>query len=337
MKKLTIAACCLLLAAFVFVGGWAVYQWFSVRSLAPADATAYPYGGDNTQLLLSRPAGWNRFVSSAPLQRGELPNIDGSTATIPITAEIYRQFYGDVDDGFDNNVYHSGTHPAYESLFGMHPNGKGVASLLFVTPPSQEEKDEAAKAGITLDLTPVAKDGFVFIVNRENPVDSLTVEQVRGIYSGKITNWKQVGGPDARIAAYQRNKNSGSQTAMETLVMRGQKLMKAPATKIYSGMMGIIDAVAEYQNKQPAIGYTYAYYIHNLYRSDKIKLLKIDGVAPTNAAFRDGTYPFTTAYYAAIRASEPQGSPARQLRDWLLTDDGQRLVESAGYCPGRES
>jgi phosphate transport system substrate-binding protein len=203
---------------------------------------------------------------------------------------------------------------------------------VIATPPSEDEKNLAAGNGVTLDVTAVALDGFVFITHKDNPVDSLTAEQVRKIYTGEIKNWSELGGNPGSIRAYQRNPNSGSQTAMEELVMKGLKMKEPIKTETYREMGGLVDAVAEYQNGKNSIGYTYDYYIKNLYKNENIKTLKIDGVAPSFESYKNRTYPFTATYCAVIRTDEPEGSPARRLSDFLLTEQGQRLVEMAGYC-----
>lgn len=89
--------------------------------------------------------------------------------------------------------------------------------------------DELNSSGFAYQMDPFATDALVFLVNQSNPVDSLTADQVRDIYTGKITNWSQVGGDDVGIVPFQRNAGAGSQGAMERLVMGGQPMMEAPA------------------------------------------------------------------------------------------------------------
>lgn len=207
--------------------------------------------------------------------------------------------------------------------------------IIFVTEPSEEEHQIARNHSVTLDITPVALDGFVFITHKDNPIDSLTVSQIRKIYSGEITNWSEVGGNDEEIIPYQRESNSGSQTAMQQLVMKDTPLMvpKEGYTEI-NGMGDLIEHIAEYENAQNSLGYTYYYYLSNLYRSDDIKVLAIDGVLPDNEHLQSGEYPFTTAYYAVIREGD-SGFPV-MLRDYLISDEGQQIIELAGYCPVEE-
>ena len=304
-------------------------------------------GWQGLNVMLTRPDNWEKIIENPVVSYEDLQLIDGSTATIPITAELFRQFYDVTDeklrqyiDGLSGPFYHSTTHNAYVNLIVTKNNeltssledyrGK-PSNLILVTPPSDEEKQLAKDKGVELDLTPVAKDGFVFITHRNNPVESLTIEQIQDIYTGKITNWNQVGGENLEIKAYQREQNSGSQTAMEQIVMQGKQMMPSINTMAHD-MAGLVEAVAEYENGNASIGYTYYYYINNLYKNDNIKVININGTAPVNENLLSGAYPFTTSYYAVIRGGEPQNSAARKLRDFLVSSKGQELIAMAGYC-----
>jgi len=282
----------------------------------------------NINVTLRRADNWEKIIDTPVISQDALLLIDGSTATLPITAELCRQFWDYSDQRIAEAINHSTTHSAYVNLINQYNRIR----LIFVTPPSAEELQLAEKWDVELEITPIAKDGFVFITHKNNPIDSLTVEQVQAIYSGKTTNWKELGGEDLAIRAYQREPNSGSQTAMEQLVMDGIK-MAAPTelTQVWS-MFGLIDAVAEYENGRASLGYTYNYYINNLYKSDEIKVLKINGIAPDGDNLKNGSYPFATAYYAVIRGDEPPDSPARTLCDFLVGEKGQQLMAMAGYC-----
>jgi phosphate transport system substrate-binding protein len=346
MKVLAIVASCLILVFPVLFLGQSVYALFTPRDVIQGEPDAT---GEDSPLhfnpyLQNRPENWRQIVDEELFTEADLWVIDGSTATVPITAELYRQFVDPPDSEQGSRyVSHSTTHNAYLRLVersepsllndgqDVEGNFPGI-SLILVTPPSEEELRLAADAGVTLDMAPVARDGFVFIVNKDNPVDSLTIEQIQGIYTGAITNWKQVGGNDQKIQAFQREANSGSQTAMEQMVMRGKPLAEPPWVTVIQSMGGIVDAVAEYQNGTGSIGYTYRYYLENLYRNENIKMLKVEGVTPSDVNLQSEAYPFTTSYYAIIRDDEPEGSPARRLRDFLLTETGQQVIALAGYC-----
>ena len=324
MKKIAIISGCALIAFVLVVSGFVIYKRLNQEKLGIRDRT------DNINVMLTRAENWKKVAESAVIDVDEMRMIDGSTATIPITAELLRQFYDYTDDQVNQSgyVHHSTTHSAYENLIDRNYD----VDLIFVTPPSDEEKQYAKDKNVELDIVPVAKDGFVFITHKDNPVDTLTVAQIQDIYSGKITNWKDVGGNDAEIKAYQREPNSGSQTAMEQMVMQGKEMLSPIEAKVVVGMGMLVDGIAEYENGPVSIGYTYYYYINNLYKNDNIKVIKIDGIEPSNENLISGSYPFSTNYYAVMRKDETEDSPARKLRDYLLTPEGQNLIAMAGYC-----
>ena len=327
----------LILTVTLILAGLTAYNLLNPADLGESDKTA------NINVMLTRISGWKDIVDEPPVEQSVMSQIDGSTATVPITAEIFRQFYN-VEDSM-LSVDHSMTHSSYINLIQKQTVERGfdigngwtpynnTISLIFVTAPSDEEQQMAKDNGVELDVRPIAMDGFVFITHKDNPIDSLTVQQIQDIYTGTITNWKQLGGPDLKIRAYQREKNSGSQTAMEQLVMNNKTMIKPIETSIYMGMGGLVDAVAEYDNGPASIGYTYYYYINNLYKNDNIKVLKVDGVSPDNDNLLSGRYAFTTSYYSVMRGDEPMDSPCRKLRDFLLGKKGQELIAMAGYCP----
>ena len=264
-------------------------------------------------------------ISTEPLYTDEnYPKVDGSTATAPLAEAFEANFKGKKID--EVNVEHSKTHKAYEKLINKE------LDLILVTSPSEDEEKLAEKANVELEVTKVVNEGFVFFLNKNNPVDSLTVEQIQKIYSGEITNWKEVGGNDEEIIAYQRPKNSGSQTGMLDLVMKDKKIKDAPKEDIAMSMSDIIDAVSNYDNKESAIGYSYYYYANTMYLSDEIKLLKVDGVEPNNDTIKNGEYPILTAYYIVNRKNDIS-SEAESLKENMLSTRGQKVAEEAGYVP----
>ncbi len=275
---------------------------------------------------------------------GTYPVLDGSTVAVPMAMEFARQHLGIKEDDLQSFVFFSTTHYAYEYLINKMVQEKGMiqsettfleaspVDLIIATEPSDEERKMAADAGVEMIIEPVCYDAFVFITHKDNPVDSLTVEQIQKIYSGEITNWSEVGGKDEEIIAYQREKNSGSQTAMELLVMQGKPMIEAPLAKIVMGMGGLIDSVAEYKNETCSIGYTYKYYIDTLYKNDNIKTISVNGVSPITENIRGKTYPFTTNYYGVIRSTDTEARGGKFL-SWMLSDEGQACIEQAGYIP----
>ena len=216
------------------------------------------------------------------------------------------------------------TNRAYERLI------EGNADIIFVAQPSDEELALAAGKGVEFDMIPIGREAFVFIVNRNNPLDSITVDEIKGVYSGSITDWSQLGvegvGP---IVAYQRPKNSGSQTALEAL-MGDTPLMEAPKGIVAWDMGDIIDTV-EYRNLPNALGYSFRFFCTDMMGSD-VKLLAVDGVEPTEANIRNGSYPITSTVYA-IRLKGNDNPNVAALLDWIQSPQGMELVEKSGYTP----
>ncbi len=259
------------------------------------------------------------------------PKLDGATALYPVYAAFaqavypegeYRRYSGPVDC--------TGTIDAYERLIHRE------VDMIFAAAPSQDQLDLAAKKGMQLYLTPIGREAFVFFVNSQNPVTDLTVEQVQGIYSGEITNWKEVGGKFQRIRPYQRAENSGSQSALLRL-MEGLPLMEPEKEDRITGMDGIIRRVADYRNFKNAIGFSFRYYSTEMVQNGDIRLLALNGVEPTRETIRDGSYPISSEFYAVTAA--PIGLPAPQetnedlsaLLEWILSPQGQALIEKTGY------
>jgi hypothetical protein len=120
---------------------------------------------------------------------------------------------------------------------------------------------------------------------------------------------------------------------MESQVMQGREMGKAPSEMIVADMEGLIEGVAEYNNSSNAIGYSVYYYFHNMYSVQGIRSMDIDGVPCTNRTIRDGSYPFTQDFYAMIRRDEPAGSNARKLFDLITGVEGRELMTAAGYIP----
>ena len=251
------------------------------------------------------------------------PRIDGSTVTLPLAEAFKSNFTG--TDIKDVEVTHSKTHNAYVNLIN------GDTDLILVTYPSDDEQKLAQEKNVELEIVPIVKEAFVFFVNKENIVDNLTLEQVQDIYSGKIKNWKNVGGENKKIIAFQRPENSGSQSGMISLVMKGKKMMEPEKETIAQSMADIVDVISDYDNGKQAIGYSYYYYATTMYSSNAMKLLSINGVAPTYENIQTGLYDIQTAYYAVIRKNEPENSDTRKLLDLMKSERGQNVAKEAGY------
>lgn len=195
---------------------------------------------------------------------------------------------------------------------------------------STSEKEYAIKKGTTLIETPIALDAFIFITHPDNPVKNLSSQQIRDIYTGKITNWNEVGGKDAPINPYRRPQDSGSQELMETLVMKGEQMIDIPNEHNPFSMMGVYHALKEDPN---GLCYTVYYYNEFMVRDNIAKMIAVDGVYPNDGTLKDKTYPYTAEVYAVIRSDLASSSMAYKIYELMLTDDGKRIVAESGYVP----
>ncbi len=258
--------------------------------------------------------------------RENLPRLDGSTSTVPLATAMCAVLLGQGEDQVADLVNFSRTTQSYRNLMA------GERDLVLAAEPDPEVLEQLQAQDQWL-MTPFATDALVFVVNQDNPVSGLTGEQVRKIYTGEITNWKEVGGADVDIVPFQRNQGAGSQTMFEKLVMEGLEPMEAPSQLIPDSMAGMMEAVREYDGSPAAIGFTVYYYANDMEMARGLKVLSIDGVAPTADTIRSGAYPYLNPYFVAIDKDADAHSPTRILYDWVLGPDGQRLAQLQGYVP----
>ena len=258
--------------------------------------------------------------------RENFPRIDGSTSLIPLEAGIRAAIFGKSIEQAEKDVAHTTTWGSFKRLLS------GDADIIFSTPISAEQQKMADEAGVKLEQVPVVKEAFVFVVNAKNPVDALSQQQIKDIYSGKITNWKQVGGSDEPIIAYQRNTDSGSQNYMIDF-MGETPLMEAPTELRPGSMGGLMDVIAPNDGSLGSIGYSVYAYAADMYGTgDNIKFIKVDGAAPTKETIISGEYPLSSYNYAIFRADEPEEGAVRRLAEWMTSYDGQLAAAKAGYA-----
>ena len=202
---------------------------------------------------------------------------------------------------------HNGSHDAYVNLIDGRTD-----VIIDSRDISRNEQDYSQQKGVPVETKPLALDALVFIVHPSNRVKSLSQQQIRDIYTGRITNWKQVGGADHEIHPYMRDADSGSQEKMETISIEADEW---------------------------GIGYTPYYYCERMIGNlRQVKVLAVDGVYPSPGSILGGAlgnrrnaYPYYTHIYAAVRQDEPQSSVGRQLYRWLSTPTAKDIVDESGY------
>ncbi|MDA8226395.1 MAG: substrate-binding domain-containing protein [Desulfitobacterium hafniense] len=314
-------------------------------------------GSDLTEVDLMRIApfkesnGLAKLDKPAGLQFTELdtmPRLDGATAAYPVYGAFVEAVYKGLSEYYEVNkqnhekdvymafvaseryplnlVKCSKTDKAYERLIN------GEADIIFVAQPSKAQIEMIVAKGDEFVLTPIGSEAFVFFTNSKNPVENLTMKQIQDIYSGKITNWKEVGGQKKSILPYQRPENSGSQTVMQNKVMKDIKMLEPTKETYASGMGDIISRVASYKNAKNSLGYSFMYYSSVMVRNNQIKYIAIDGTKPTTETVRNKTYPFTVPVYAVTLKSNTKENVNRFVK-WILSEEGQSLVEKTGYIP----
>lgn len=257
----------------------------------------------------------------------EYPRMDGSTANLPLMAAVLSAATGLDRAEAEGLVDCTTTSWSWTHL------AQGNKDILLVYEASADTKAQLAELGTELEITPIGLDALVFIVNEQNPVESLTQDQLKSIYSGKITNWSRVGGEDMEILPFQRPESSGSQSLFRKLLFPETAPMEAPTEFRPSEMGMLIDTLASYNNAGNALGYSVFYYASYMYSQPGLRFLAVDGIAPSDETIADQSYPLLNPFYVVIRADEPTDSPARILRDWLLTDEGRAVIQEAGYIP----
>jgi phosphate transport system substrate-binding protein len=258
----------------------------------------------------------------------DLPRLDGATAAYPLYAAFVQALYPEGDYRSGKVLKLSRTNYAYEALV------EGRADIIFCYAPSAEQKQLAAKRGLRYRMVPICRDAFVFFVNRDNPVRDLPLRHIRDIYSGRVSNWKDLGGNNARIIAFQRNRGSGSQTAFLN-IMKGETIMEPLIEEVALSMADLIEKVADYRNHLGALGYSFRFFTQEMARNDAIRLLSIDGISPTVENIQNDVYLFTETLYAITTGSESPN--VQKLLDWIVSEQGQRLIEKTGYVPIRKN
>jgi len=211
--------------------------------------------------------------------------------------------------------------------------GTGMAALVngttdIAAASRRMKPEESAKVKARTQKTPtelaVAKDGVAFYVSDKNPVQALTVEQLRDIYLGDVTNWKDVGGPDAPIIVYSRENSSGTYVFVKDVLLKGEDFTATAQT--LPGTAAVANAVAREKN---GIGFGGAAYGKGI-RELKIKT-GTEEVAPSLEAVRSGKYPLSRDLY--FYTQNPPAGELKAFIDFCLSDEGQKIVSLVGYFP----
>ena len=242
----------------------------------------------------------------------------------PACMEIPEQF--DRCGFFWERVKTSQTHGAFMNLI----NGE-VDIILTHRTISPDEKDHADKAGITLIETPIALDAFVFVVNKDNPIKSLTISQIQKIYTKEITNWAQVGGNKEEMKVFTRPRNSGSEEVFRELVMYGLEPADFPEAQI--GSMAFV--FSEVINNKNSICYSFSTYkdLQARVSCNEVPVIAINSICPSESTVKNRTYPFIAEVHVAIRSDLDPNSMAYKLYEWLQSENAKYTIAECGFLP----
>ena len=271
--------------------------------------------------LLVAVASLGLMAFSAPVQaEGKNIVVDGSTTVGPI-AKAFAEYLMQQDSQLNITVSESGSGNGAKSLL----NGAcDVAAM------SRFMKDSEFKAAVDNGVLPVAHvvamDGLAVVTHPSNPVQGLSLEQLKKIYLGEIKNWKEVGGPDSAIVVISRDTNSGTYETFEGLVMDKAKMA---AGVEYVGSNG--QARQRVQNTTGAIAYVGLGFVDK-----SVKALPVDGIDATLETVSRGVYPIARPLYLFTNRYPKLGSPTHQFVTLHLTEAGQEIIESIGFIPVTE-
>lgn len=246
-------------------------------------------------------------------RRGETITMAGSTTVLPIAQKTAEAFM-DQNPGVNISVRGGGS-------------SVGVAAIIDGTvdignssrPITTKELALARSKGRFLKEIPVARDGLAIIVHKNNPVENLTLAQVRDIFMGKINNWSEVGGPNMPIVVVSRDTSSGTFETFKEKVLKGGKVKEGAI------MVAANQAVLTTVRDTPGgVGYVGVGFL-----TDDVNVVAVNGVKGSQESVQRGTYPIARKLYMYVNG-EPQGTLKRYF-DFLLGPEGQRLVEEVGY------
>ena len=307
-----------------------------MHGYSSTDFTDYMVYSDNSKLVeLSEES--NLIINDEK----DMPILDGAEACYPLYAAFAKATYKNIDiiekEWFDKgeNIWKNGKIVSFTNsingfdrlIYGEKDDDR--VDMFFGAKPSVSQLEEAQRMNVELDITPIAKEAFVFFVTEDNTVDDLSSEDIKAIYHGDITNWKELGGKNEEILAFQRPKNSGSQTMMEYFM--GDVSLKEPETfEVVGAMEGVITKVAQFNSEKGAMGYSFRYFVEELNQEKDVKLLSVDGVYPSIENIENGTYPLITNVCLITRKDE-MNPYVEKMKEFILSEQGQKITKETGY------
>lgn len=252
-------------------------------------------------------------INSKNKIEGDLPILDGATALLPVYSAIANAIYPKESVIFDGEKYTSDSSIRFtDTKYAYIGVIDGDVDITICAAPSKSLIDYAKEKNVELVLVPIGYEAFVFLNNIDNPVNDLTIQEIKDIYSGKILFWSEVGGPNRLIYPLTRPEASGSQSVMNSF-MKGTKIKKYP-----------------FQVFGATIGFSFRFYVEDLVGNSKVKTISVNGIEPTKENIASKAYPITVPFYAVYR-KDNENPNVQKVIDFILSSEGQYIINETGY------
>lgn len=252
---------------------------------------------------------------------GGTPNVAVTTFTAEMGKNLLSELYPNENTNLLTMLYTD----AYESLMN------GTIDVVLALKPTEEMNEYAKTTLNEVEMIPIAKDALIVMNNRYNPVKNMFSEQFRKIFSGEITNWSQVNGENHEIIPYLNTSSYDSYFALRDILAE-KSLFTPKFTLKLPNLANIMKAIGEYEDtSDSAIGYALFYQSETVLENKNIDILSIDGISPSIQSIETGEYPLTVDIYAIIRKNSAENSRARRLVNFILSEEGQNIIDKNGY------
>lgn len=254
----------------------------------------------------------------------DMPIMDGALALYPVYSAVAQSIYDEAH--YTDEVRFTNTIRGFNGLVD------GTVDIFFSAKPSASQYEYAKSKGKEIYLTPIGLEAFVFMVPKSNPINDITIQQIKNIYSGKTDFWQTIGWKGGgKIIKFQRPEGSGSQTLLQYVMgdLPIEKPQPAPNMDIIGTNSLMKQMTVEYRGVQPALGYSFKFFASVMNPNPDVKFLSLNGVAPTSENISNGTYKYATPFYA-MTVGEPKGN-SKKVIDWIVSSEGQTLIEKSGY------
>jgi len=241
--------------------------------------------------------------------------IQGSTTVLPIAqrcAEVFMKKHPQTDISVRGGGSGTGIAGLIDGICDIAISSREIKS---------NEIDKAREKGINPIAWVIAKDGIAVIVHPANPVKGLTLNQIKDIYSGKISNWKEVGGSNGRIVVVSRDSASGTYTCFQKLVMQKERVR--PDALLQTSNATVVGVV---KRTKGAIGYVGLGYLNG-----EVKVLSVEGIEPQEEMVSKGIYPLVRPLF--IYTKEKSKGIVKEFIDFVLGKEGQKIVREEGFIP----